>query len=517
MGGFPLAALSVRPPEPPQDPLHQYAQIMSLRDLAQRQQFLPGQLQEQQQAVQAGNIDLQMKQLALKNTQVAQGALSDPNFGSDFENWNKSRGGSATGATPATGQQGAGQSPVPLHPLAQYLAEKRGLSMFGPGGALEISNSLMGATQKFAELAKTQGEVGATALSNQGKQLDNFDNLIEPVLAEKDPAKQAQGLQNIQSEIQAHPELYPQEATQHLGTLNTIQGLQQASNTSKVRQMLVEDATKQAEASTKTLAAGAPTTQQTQNAIRTLASYSAIPPNMRAGLSAEIQNAPNFETLQTIQKRADDTQASFQRSADARQQALALKDVGIQQLVAGKLVTEDQKLGSALDQTAGIRGLLNMSTGGNQAATAAAQTRFAEHEIVEGGVKRMNQVEYQNLAGSLGSYGRRFQSWVDSGFKGEMPPATNAEMKTILDAEDAAANVAHERNVGYIQNRYAAPNLRPGATVPQGGTRQAPPQSQGGAVPTAVQSALSRVGPGIHTLSDGSKWKKDTYGTITKQ
>jgi hypothetical protein len=38
-----------------------------------------------------------------------------------------------------------------------------------------------------------------------------------------------------------------------------------------------------------------------------------------------------------------------------------------------------------------------------------------------------------------------------------------------------------------------------------------------GAIPAAVTSALSSQGPGIHTLSDGSKWMKAKDGTVTKQ
>jgi len=38
-----------------------------------------------------------------------------------------------------------------------------------------------------------------------------------------------------------------------------------------------------------------------------------------------------------------------------------------------------------------------------------------------------------------------------------------------------------------------------------------------GTVPPEVTKALSSVGPGIHTLSDGSKWMKDATGNITRQ
>jgi hypothetical protein len=43
------------------------------------------------------------------------------------------------------------------------------------------------------------------------------------------------------------------------------------------------------------------------------------------------------------------------------------------------------------------------------------------------------------------------------------------------------------------------------------------PPVTGGGVPEAVQKALAGVGPGVHTLSDGSRWKKDQNGSIVRQ
>jgi len=454
--GIPLPSLAINSQQP--NPLESYGKVLSLKGLLQNQEFQqqqqPQLLQQQKQATEEGAIDLQMKQLGLKNTQVAQAAFSDPNFTKDLKAWQENKGAASQGGTATPGSSTA----VPLHPIAQFLAENKGLSLFGPGGALEISNNLNGAVEKQAQIAKVQGEAGLAALNTHSKQLENFDNIAEPILAEKDPQKQMESLADMHMEIQKHPDLYPPEATQNLDKFSTVQGLQTVANGSKMRQMLIEDATKSAEEKQKTTAAATPTPEQIQNATSTVNTYNAVPQNMRAALSKEMANAPDYASLEKVQTRADAANESFQRSADARAQADALKDVGLKNIVAGKLAGEDQKLGAALDQTAGIRGLLNMSKGGNQAATAAALTRFAEHEIVEGGVKRMNQLEYENLATKLGSYGRKFQSWVDGGFKGEMPPATNAEIHTILDAEDATTNASHDRNVGYIKNRYLDKN-----------------------------------------------------------
>jgi hypothetical protein len=237
----------------PENQLDQFAKMQAIKNsqqtAAQSAQSFPLEQQQRQAAVTAGNLQNQQTQIALKNMQSTQAALSDPNFNKDFEDWqsgksqppsaqpapgqpttttnNQPADGSAgaqpsanqatptllaPGMSPQTPLRSAAASTVQLHPLAQYLAERKGLPFFGPGGALDISDKLNEASQKMATLSKTQGTAGATALKNHADQLNNFEDLAEPILAEKDPAKQAQGLQNLQSEIGAHPELYPQEA-----------------------------------------------------------------------------------------------------------------------------------------------------------------------------------------------------------------------------------------------------------------------------------------------------------------
>jgi hypothetical protein len=416
----------------------------------QRAALFPGQLQEQENLTAGSGIDLQMKQLGLKNAQITNSALSDPNLSSELDEWQKQKGGDQEAPTGGTGIQ--------LHPLAQFLMEKRGLPALGPGGALEISKNLTESAQQMATLIKTQGDAATSKLTAYGKQIDNLTNAAAPIFEEADPAKQQNALGTFKNTVLANPTDYPPELVKQVQGINTVGDLAKMTNYAKMHETVIEDAQKAAEASQKVTAAAPPTFQQQSDAKNTLASYLAIPAPQRAGLAQEMSHAPDFESLQKIQARADETQKSFQMSADARQNAMAMKDVAVGQAMATQLIGEDKALGTNLDQTRGIRGLLDMSTGGNQAATAAAQTRFAEHEIVEGGVKRMNQVEYENLAGSLGSYGRKFQSWVDGGFKGQMPPATNGEMAKILDAEDATATAAHQRNVGFIQDRFSAIN-----------------------------------------------------------
>lgn len=107
----------------------------------------------------------------------------------------------------------------------------------------------------------------------------------------------------------------------------------------------------------------------------------------------------------------------------------------------------------------------------NQAAVSAFQVKFAEHEIVQGGVKRLNTTELDALTKGLGDYGRQFRAWVDKGFNGDMPKATKAEMATILDAEAKSRNALYDSHVANINSniRGAAAAGSSSSTAPKVG------------------------------------------------
>jgi hypothetical protein len=337
MASIPLPALSVRSNE--QSPLDTYAKMLSIRQLMGQQQLQQGQIQGQQQQLQSGSIDLQLKQQALKNATVTNSFLSDPHAMDDYKEWQSTKG-SASGAqaAPSTGTQ----SPVPLHPLAQYLAEKKNLPLYGPGGALEISDTLTKSAQAIATLTKTQGEVAGQNLTNHSKQLENFDQLAEPVLSETDAAKQTQGLSNLRSEIQQHPELYPPEATQHLDKLNSVQTLQQAFNTSQLRQMVIEEGTKQA---------GLTKAQQEADPVLKLATPEALAaPGAKAAIQAKLNDPQTKEQdiprLQALLPKADAAAAqvvNMKKREDLAQQQVSQGDPDAAgKLLASRALTLDE-------------------------------------------------------------------------------------------------------------------------------------------------------------------------------
>jgi hypothetical protein len=470
--------LTVQQPAPV-DALGNYAKMAQLKDMLGRQALLPLQVQEQQQVNQQRQMAIQEGQIGLQNAQSAQSFFADPDkyttAPSDTSQASASAGTAApSGATPKPGFAETMLGLSADDPLTKYM---NGLVRAGVHPTLG-NNSAMSIGKGLLDFRKTVSQATEEQQKVTSQGLATVKEILTPIAAETDLAKRTQMLNDAKPELLKASGFDP---TLHQAIMGAdAQHIPAIVNMTGATKEIVEYGKAQGEAAEKTakgeqaVRAAAPvTSQQLTNAVTTLNTYNAVPPNMRTGLASEMKNAPDWETLQKVQSRADAANESFQRSDDARQQAMALKDVGLQQVVAGKLVAEDQKLGSALDQTSGIRGLLDMSKGGNQAATAAALTRFAEHEIVEGGVKRMNQLEYENLATKLGSYGRKFQSWVDGGFKGQMPAATNSEIHTILDSEDTAANAVHERNVGYVMDRYAKPQTQ------AGGAKPAPPRASG--------------------------------------
>jgi len=146
-------------------------------------------------------------------------------------------------------------------------------------------------------------------------------------------------------------------------------------------------------------------------------------------------------------------------------------DQNTRALKADEMVTKEANdRDSDLKNIVDLKNNLAQIDNKNQAATSTFQVKFAEHEIVEGGVKRLNETELNALTKGLGNYGRQFDAWVSKGFKGDMPPATKDEMLTILNAEEQARNNLYNSRVGNIhQNILHQPG--PTASAQSGGTQ----------------------------------------------
>lgn len=462
-----------QPPAP--DLLGQYGKLLSLKNMQAQSAEIPLDLQIKQQQVQQQQalnpLQLQQQQEATKQAQLAtqqaqlqiksQNAMIDAISGGALNKY-------AGVSTPdGSGFDAAG--------AYQDLVANHGVL---PQEAGAYVQSIQSVAKNNADIRKNLGDAGEAFLKNRTESHKQMASDVADVLA-LPPAEQPAALNTLKQSYAAKPlpgvdandlALFQQADPAHLPAVAAQLRLDSLIDAHHAEQ--AQEQAQSAEAGQKVRAASPVTPELLQSATQTLGTFAAMPPNMRQAFAKQMSLAPDYQSLQDVQKRAEDFNKAFQSSADARQQAMTIKDVGLQQVVAGKLVAEDQKLGAIQDQTDGIRGLLDLSKGGNETANNAALTRFAEHEIREGGINRMNQAELNNLTKSVGDYGRRISAWVDAGFKGEIPPATNAEIGSILDAEETAANAAHDRNVGFINDRYTAPataTAAPPAATNKGG------------------------------------------------
>jgi len=98
--------------------------------------------------------------------------------------------------------------------------------------------------------------------------------------------------------------------------------------------------------------------------------------------------------------------------------------------------------------------------------------------------------------------------------------ALAAATQEHTQAMDAAA-AQHKERATRAMNAYTTNGRLPPQTwadkMPDKAPRAAAGGGDGAAVPANVQQVLKTQGPGIHTLSDGSKWMKDASGNITRQ
>jgi hypothetical protein len=143
-----------------------------------------------------------------------------------------------------------------------------------------------------------------------------------------------------------------------------------------------------------------------------------------------------FQSALQQQKSVFDSQLSDSKTRNQKADEMTLK--------------ENQTRDSDLKNIGDLKDNLKQINAGNQVALGTAQVKFAEHEIVEGGVKRMNQTELSALTSGTGTYARQVDAWASKGFQGNMPKASQADMLQILQNETDSRNALHDKNVASI-------------------------------------------------------------------
>lgn len=208
MGSIPLPALHVNPPQPPPNAMEQYGQLMQLRNAPIQNQIL-------QQQAQAGQMDVQQKQIQLKDQQAMSAAM---------QQWGQSKpapaGGAAQGAPSAS-------STMPNYDDLVELAKKNGASFNAIKG---LQTSILDMRAKAATIAKDDAQTGAsnaTAMKTKnGMIVDAMTGVMNL------PDEQiAPGLLSVAQELAGKGLLDPQH-------IQMAQQLAQSGNPASIRQQL---------------------------------------------------------------------------------------------------------------------------------------------------------------------------------------------------------------------------------------------------------------------------------------
>jgi hypothetical protein len=131
---------------------------------------------------------------------------------------------------------------------------------------------------------------------------------------------------------------------------------------------------------------------------------------------------------------------------------------------------------------------------------------------VRGLVNRVNRQELESVSGSAGSILDRIEGKIGSLKEGQpIPPDVLKDLSSIGKTMASAARRAYEYKVQVTNKTY-------GSKATPIDLKEFGKSAEGGPTPQ-VKALLSepKVAPGIHTLSDGSKWMKAQDGTITAQ
>jgi hypothetical protein len=161
MGSIPLPALDLKPPQPQQNPLEQYGNLLQLKNAQQEQQLhqqlAPLQIQQAQQGVQSQGLQVQQQQQALRDQQ-------------GVANWYKN-------IDPS--------DPDAFNPI------KVGKTLAANG----VSGSgIMDTQQKLLQRQQTMATLSKDQIANNQAVSDNLSHGIDGVLSLTDPTQRAQAI-----------------------------------------------------------------------------------------------------------------------------------------------------------------------------------------------------------------------------------------------------------------------------------------------------------------------------------
>lgn len=524
-----LPALDIKPPESPLDTYARIAGIKSLltqqqaaqQQMQQSQQEFPARLQQEQSAAQQAGTQAQMSQLDLQDRQGLSKALMDSYAPQPAQ---PSLQGAPSEATPAGEAAPAAPSGSAQDRYSSFLQKvqdpKYGISA---AGQFQVMQQFNGMREQIAKTDK------ATLDATQSAQ-DQFAQSLQSVL--QAPPEDRPLMWQLQvNKIRRDPTLskYAQNVPpQYPGdqmAQSTLAHLLATKDFIDVAKTGAQLPGMEAESKEKTLEAAAPTMQQIQDATKTISTYEGISPAERQGLIAEVQHAPDWATVQKVQARADAAQSSGEMKQATLAQARAMmgNKFGEAGLTNNEKIWTDPQRGyaTALAQANQTKDSIKAGADGNGLLTSLAPTMEVLGINHAAGMNRIQPQEAE-AARVPGEWATRWNAWATKAMTGKLTPELARQGQQLMDV---VVDAAYQRSLqssqliakGHGLDYSQTPAMTKDGqitTLDQVMGKSTWAQSQ---IPAAVAKALSGVGAGIHTLSDGSKWQKDANGNITKQ
>lgn len=477
MGGYygPLPALDIKPP---QSPLEQAGQLMQLKSLMQGQQL-------QQQQLQGAQLQNQQTRYQLGQTQAVNQAYRDAlSIGAD------------------------GSPSIDMDKLSKSLATQ-GYGTAIPG----ILKNTADYQKSMADAMKARQDVQTSMQDAMGSvgsaiQKANYDPNLADLLLQHQmqmpnlPPGYAQQLQQIDQQIKQNPGMIKQIAD---GLVATSQKQQTFSNALQVAGVRANtpDARELADFLAK-------------NPDKSASDYPAYKAaqTSQAELPAEIAKATNPQILQAEEQKSA---AAAVAAEKARESLNPSALVGVAPNLVPAATAAATKAGNDYSQAQqaadDMQSMVDLAKKGNKIAYAYSPVTGVLQINVAGQTKRMNTTEIEQYGGA-GSALDRIKGYFGKETSGaSIPDNILNDMAAVSGTYEKNAETKYNRDLATINQNYGA-KFSPINSTPPAAPANRP---MGGAVPAQVQSLLSKVGPGIHTLSDGSKWMKAADGTITKQ
>lgn len=369
-------------------------------------------------------------------------------------------------------------------------------------------------TQSFLNMDKLRGDVLAQNDAHAKAVNDYMAAALQPIIASKDASGNYDP--TVVGGVLAHiATVYPQEAAQLKSQL--------VANPGKLNQII--DGVVNSSAQQQQIANERTTSQAKLLQAQTEAGIAPSTIAKNVAQTAEAQKNTEIAGQVTPAIKYEQQQANY-RAGIARQAQFAntLQKDGLDKL---NTIFADPQHGYTqfLAQAAATKDTIMQSKNGSELASSLVPLMTALGVTSFAGVHRINTTEINAAGPQAGSAFRRINNILDKYGSGSIPDDVLKETTGIIDGLISAKHAGVIGDAKMIAANTGLDTAKVTVMDRDGNTdslanqikASSQPVQSAPSVPANVARLLSKAGPGIHTLTDGTVWKKDTDGTITKQ